>query len=433
MRGLQFEILEWLGASGLELRESETLASVRISVGSLVITEVDDDSAHTVRQHINVSAHTLARWLLVNWWRLRWEAGGRVPTEDWVESHHIASSGGGYVWPNATFASDGDVIQIRVLAEAQRDAAVVRYLRSVTFDVAAADFEAAVDELFEIVEARLRLRVPADREFSELLLELRQEREDPEQALICRLQARAGIDPGAASVEWLAAARALVAQAGAGAGEELIAALPGLPGGIRDAELVLSGMRQSSTTIDLAWATGENAAQKPGEIPWERGRRLAKQVRKSLGIGAGPVKSSLLQERLDTEFPLPSAWRGSRALLGGFRDGGPQERTAVLVTSARPESQRFYLARLIGAAVVASEYERVLAVSDAATALQKFERAFAQEFLCPWEDLSEFMRRSSFDEESIADAAEHFGVSDLLIESTLVNKGVWRRSRLDGR
>jgi len=71
---LDFHVGGWLGTSGNEPLESESLASLRITAGpaSIPLTEVEDTIAHTVRSHINVSAYAVARWLLVNWWRLRW-------------------------------------------------------------------------------------------------------------------------------------------------------------------------------------------------------------------------------------------------------------------------------------------------------------------------------------------------------------------------
>jgi len=117
-------------------------------------------------------------------------------------------------------------------------------------------------------------------------------------------------------------------------------------------------------------------------------------------------------------------------LRGGYRNGVHQGRTAVLVTTRREDNQRFYLARLIGAALSASADQHVLPVSDAATALQKLERSFAQELLCPWQDLDAFTDENGTDDDGIADAASHFAVSQRLVVTTLINKGKLPRSRL---
>lgn len=432
-RQLQFEIVDWLSAPDLEPAERATLAALRILVGpeAIPLTEVEDTFAQTVRQHIHVSVHALAQWLLVNWWRLRWEAGRLDAPPDWVDRHCLAALGGDYAWPAVVFASDGEFISARLQPEARSDVAAVRYLRSISVNILAADFEAGIEELFDKVESRLRLRLPGDHDFAELRNELRAERANPDIAALCRLQARAGIDPGAASDAWLADAQALVEIAGGRAGEEVLAAVPMLPGGLRDARSALAAMQSSSNIVDLQWAETANPISRTGEVPWKRGRHLAQEVRTLLGIAHGPISTRKLGELFGVNLPLPSiAWSGSRALQGGFRNGGAGGRTSVLVTSRRLESQRSYLARLMGAALVERAHEHVLPVSDAGTALQKLERSFAQELLCPWAELDAFTSDRGVDDEAIADAAEHFGVSQLLVATTLVNNGKLGRERL---
>jgi hypothetical protein len=190
-------------------------------------------------------------------------------------------------------------------------------------------------------------------------------------------------------------------------------------------------MRRSETTVRLDWAVSEQSQSPVGEIPWARGARLAGELRAHVGIPSGPLTNETLEDLLNTKLPLPkSDWTGQRQLRGGYRNGVTQGRTAVLVTSQRNDSQRFYLARLIGAALTASADQHVLPVSDAATALQKLERSFAQELLCPWQDLDAFIYEIGTDDEGIADAAAHFEVSERVVLTTLVNKGKVPRSRL---
>jgi Zn-dependent peptidase ImmA (M78 family) len=123
---------------------------------------------------------------------------------------------------------------------------------------------------------------------------------------------------------------------------------------------------------------------------------------------------------------MPGASRGS--LRGGFRNGDSR-RTAVVVPSTHPDSQRFYLARLVGCALL-SPSEHLLPITDAATALQKSERAFAQELLCPWSALKDFTDTRGLDEGGITDAAEHFEVSEWVVRSTLVNRRALPRDQL---
>ena len=372
MSELEFEIAGWLGASIEEPLERETLASLRITAGphGIPVTEVEDTIAHTVRRHINVPAYSVARWLVVNWWRLRWEPHHFKPSLDWRRSHSMAAIGGDYAWPALTFASDGEFIQLRLQAEASPDVSALRYLRDINIDVPAVDFEQAVERFLGQVAERVATRIPGERELSELRQELDQERRDARLPLECKLQALAGIDPGSASDEWMRAAQALVAQAGVAAAQEIIAVTPILQGGFAEALAAVSAMRQSPTTVKLDWAVLAHSPAPAGEIPWERGARLAGELRARVGIPSGPLTNNTLEQLLDARLPLPrsTTWTGARELRGGYRNGIHDGRTALLVTNQREDNQRFYLARLVGAALNVSADQHVLPVSDAATA-----------------------------------------------------------------
>lgn len=189
-------------------------------------------------------------------------------------------------------------------------------------------------------------------------------------------------------------------------------------------------MRASSTTIDLQWTEDRPVVTVAGELPWQRGMRVANELRNHLRIPTGPIDDETLQDLLKVQLPLASSWQGGRHLAGGFRNGITGGRTAILVTSRRKENQRCYLARLVASALAADAADHVLPVTDTNTALQKFERAFGQELLCPWQELDAFTDERGLDDEAVADAAEHFGVSQWLVQSALVNHGKLPRSRL---
>jgi hypothetical protein len=214
--------------------------------------------------------------------------------------------------------------------------------------------------------------------------------------------------------------------------EEILATVPDLRDGLNTANAAVSAMRQSPTTVAVGWATeGQTSTLRSTEVPWVRGARLAAEIRAKMGLPPGPLSKSSLEDLLKTKLPLAkSTWSGGRGLCGGYRNGHDGGRAALLVTNNREDNQRFFLARVIAAAVVNPTDQHVLAVSDAATALQKFERAFAQEFLCPWKELDEFTNENGIDDDGIADAAEYFMVSEQVVRTTLVNKRKLPRDRL---
>jgi Zn-dependent peptidase ImmA (M78 family) len=75
--------------------------------------------------------------------------------------------------------------------------------------------------------------------------------------------------------------------------------------------------------------------------------------------------------------------------------------------------------------------DRILPATDAKTARQKFRRSFAQEFLCPFDDLRAYIDDRPLSDEIIEEAADYFQVSPLLTKTTLVNRGLLSRDALE--
>ena len=112
----------------------------------------------------------------------------------------------------------------------------------------------------------------------------------------------------------------------------------------------------------------------------------------------------------------------------GFRNGAPDHLDVCLNTSYST-NHRFALLRLIGDRLYSPDTDKFLPVTTVKTARQKFQRAFAQEFLCPSDALKDFIGED-FGEEKLDEAAHYFNVSTRVIETTLVNKGFIDRGSL---
>jgi hypothetical protein len=437
MTDLSFELVDWISSAYGDEESRATTGSLRITAGEGLRTpitevEVEDTISRTVRSHVNVPLVSVATWLLMNWWRLRWEgrpARPARPSTDWRRVHCLSGIGGDDAWPALEFSSDGEFIQLHMEAENRPDVAAVRYLRNVNIEVPAEKFEAAVERFVDVVEARLTTLVPRYRLLSELRAELAEERRSPSVARGCRWQALAGINPGEAPEAWIEAAETLVEEAGQRAGDEIMSALPELGEGLPAAAQVVDAMKRSATAVDLTWV-GALAAPVARELPWQRGARLAKDMRKRHRLGAGPLSDDALSELLSVPVPLRGEPMKKLALSGGFRNGVANGRTKIIWPSARPANQRFFLAKMIGAALVLAPEEHVVPVTNRDSALQKVERSFAQEFLCPWASLDTFTDEHGLDDDALLDAAEHFQVSEWTVRSTLVNRGKLSRDRL---
>jgi len=84
-------------------------------------------------------------------------------------------------------------------------------------------------------------------------------------------------------------------------------------------------------------------------------------------------------------------------------------------------AKRFELARFIGDYILHDgQGEAWLASTDLRTSRQKYQRAFAAEFLCPLDSLQAYLNKD-YSESAIEDAAEHFDVSPQTVESMLAN------------
>lgn len=431
MNELDIMVSTWLEAAGRSPSDSLTQASLRMDATvdekQLILTEVHDSLARTVRPHIYVPAYPLARWFLLNWWRLRWEPTPQRRTHQWSMAHSLGAVGQGVAWPPLVFSSDGDFVQVEMTSERQPDVAGIRYLNEAVFDVPAAAFERAMDRFLDQVEERLSACGHQNQELRELRSELSEERGDPGLAYACRMQALAGLDPGDADEHWLNEVRALSDEIGASATDEVMAVLPELGGQVSTAREGVETIRQSRTEVDLSWVPQRPGTRRP-ELPWQRGERLAPMVRKRLGLGEDkPVSDGSLGDGLGLDLPVEGASR--KPLAGGFRGSGSGH-TTILTPSMHPLSQRFFLARLIGCAAMSPPGEGLLPVVRTHTALQKGERAFAQEFLCPWSALDAFTEESGTDDEGVEEAASYFQISTWAVRSSLVNHGKLSRERL---
>lgn len=428
MSQLEFKIESWLAPNDGDETTRATLASFSIHAGPTgeVLTRVDDSIADTTRDHINVSVAPIAVWLLTNWWRLRWEGDTRANLHSWKQAHSMAAIGGGFAWPDLDFVSDGEFIQLRLSHDPMRDVSAIRYLRDALLEIPVLDFESAVDSFVRKVDERIACFGSHDRRIADLRAELDEERADPSLAKQCKWQALAGIDPGDASDPWLESVASFASTAGTVAMEEVIAvAKPERE--LSDAKEAMDAIMRSPLTVDLEWAQRKKTSGPEHELPWERGNRLARDVRTEMGLGDSPISDEWLSDRLNMKLPVASSEK--QLYVGGYVNPSGLSKTSVSVGSSRLVSQRFRLARLIGH-VQSDAAEHLLPVTTGKTALQKVQRAFAQEFLCPFAALDQFTDENGLDMEGIADAADYFGVSPLLVVSTLVNNKKLPRDRL---
>jgi hypothetical protein len=152
--------------------------------------------------------------------------------------------------------------------------------------------------------------------------------------------------------------------------------------------------------------------------PWMRALETARVARAQWNIDHGPISTAELSDLFDIPTPLIiDTTDATVSIPGGLR----RERGIGVVLQRKSEvSRRFALARLVGDHLLAPRSDRLLPVTDALTARQKMQRAFAQEFLCPYVDLLDFLGDDTGDD-AVESASNYFCVSQVFIDSTLRN------------
>ena len=426
--------VDWLEGMAGEQIERSTYAQVVMLVDDQPVTELDDLFARTVRSGLRASANHLALWLASNWWRLRWEPESGTDDTDWKLSHSVAAVGGGFAWPDLTFASDGKHVHVRSIAGAPKPTSPVRYLVDADRNIDVRAFEAGTDDFVQRVLARLSGIGIDGTELSQIWDELSKERRDPALSELRKLEALLGFDPGEAPESIMSRMREAQQRVGSEAGNEVAAAKKS--DAPKTIETLIDGAAQAQTSITVPAVSDiverSKSAACEGALPWQRAEVAASVARGAWHLGAGRVAN----HQLDNIFGAPARWveqpTQSRIPLGaGFRVNGADSAVQLLGRSPIPANRRFELMRVVADHCFAPSADRLLPLTTARTDRQKFQRAFAQEILCPFAELSERFSNRKPDDDEIDATAREYEVSSLLIRTILVNKGLLDHGTLD--
>ncbi len=433
---------DWLARETGSDIDRACFADLSLAVGESFITRLEDVAARTVRNQTRASAYDLAVWFASNWWRLRWEPEPqnlKSADLDWKMAHNLAATAGGYVWPDASFSSEGSILSILVKqSESSADFEPVNYLANFHAWITASDFENAVDGFIQGVIQRLESFAVADENLSLLWNEVLSERKDAEASQWRKLEALAGFDPDQGSQDVIQSlvdgiqsfgqngVEELAAGSGRDASEELykIAALgKGTP------KQSLGGARISMPTLPKSWKRGRGKIDLL-QTPWKVAADMARKARTAWDLGDGVVDN----KKLANVLSIPDRYLTSRVTAAtqipfGLRRENSTE-VDIYLNKSYSTTRRFAVSRLLGDYLHFDQNEALLPSTEAKTTRQKFQRAFAQEFLCPYDALMEKLGSNTPDEDDINSAADYFDVSPWLVTTTLVNHGQLDRGAL---
>lgn len=423
---------DWLHRDYGDDIDRATLAELAMSANQYSAFELEDFTAKTIRKTARVSAYNLAIWFASNWWKLRWEP--RRATSEWEISHMIGAAGGGYLWPNLSFNSDGATIIIEskpALFPGTGEA--IRYINNFATTIPAFEFENKVSMFVESVIARLvGLGIDAP-ELVELWKEVCIERQDSALSKWRKLEAIMGFDPDEAPDHLVVGLKDAADNYGSSAIEEVAAASQGK---VLDILGELSGAPLAESTglhiPEFGTLQKEISRVSQTLYPWQMGEQAARIARKAWHLGEGPVSTGGISDIFGfNQDVINQPSKIKAAMSVGFRQEKDLEHLKIFINTPIPTNRRFALMRLVGDNLTAPLDDKLLPAPDTKTFRQKFQRAFAQEFLCPYDQLMDFIGKNEINDEKIEDAAHHFEVSPLLVTSVLVNKGIVERASLD--
>lgn len=432
-----FEIdAEWLEGSDRDPVDRAAFAQIVINASQQITTELEDLFARTVRPGPRASAYDLALWLAENWWRLRWEPEAK--SVDWRLSHVVAAVGGGFAWPDVSFASDGVHVLVRARETSGSEEVPVRYIRDIDVQISAVAFEDGIDEFIGRVLARLSAVNIRETDLSLLWMQLLAERRDEEIGDRRRLEALLGFDPNEAPQELIKSLQDRSGEAGRNAVNEIAAAEK-----VRASQTLHDILERARTSgLSICVASASNIlSQYSGqsfstELPWQRATCAAKLARDMWGVNQGPVSSNTLSELLGIpENFLEYTPSNGLQVAAGLRTDHGTDAVNVVMRAKAPTGRRFEIMRLVADHIVAVSDDRLLPATAAKTDRQKFQRAFAQEFLLPFEELYGRLGPPTGSEDGIADddiedIARQYDVSPLLVRTVLVNQGYLPREML---
>ncbi len=430
-------------------REAGT-GAIRMEVAQHTVTRLENRLENTTRDAVRAGIDTLALWLAANWWRLRWEPSGTGP--DWAMSHCLAAAGEGYVWPDLTLWSDGEAMWAQCGTTDCESGEPVRFLTAFSpthFPVEA--FETGVDTFMEKALDCLPGEWERTRAIREIWEAVKAEREDREATAHRKLEALLGHDPDEVPENTMRAMKQAVDDYGRGATAEL--AVAGRTGAVEYLQELRERAGGHAVPAHMAHleavrrqlSTGRDAMR----LPWQRAEHAAGLVRSHESLAGDLLDDKTLAGMAGVGPDVLSAkGRAIKAPYSvAFRDPENPDRNRVFLGKAHSTQRRFYLARLIGDYLDGPADDRLLPATNTYTARQKFQRAFAQELLCPFEALKAFLAEETgvsdpdlladygdelLDEDVIQDAADHFAVGGRLITTKLVNKGILSRDVLPG-
>ena len=416
---MDFEIT-WIEGENTDPLHAKTASELKIVVDDNTLTSVCDKRSQTIRDNIRVPLYPLAEWFAFNWWRIHKETypdSGPL-SQELLLAHSMASVGGGFVWPALEFYSDDQFMTVRFRKTGAEMWESVKYeTESLNRRVKVKEFDKAVAGLIDLTVQRLHDLDIRDAPLTAVWSDVLAEMLDPDVRTWRETEARLGYDPDEAPENLIRIIENFSTEVGKNSAEEILPVLK------PNETKTIKALHDLSSTPGLKaklQIKGGDGYKANGLPPWEVGRKLARNVRRQIGLGSGPVDDSKLAEILGVR---PVAFRRIKPMDNRISLGtrnGSADNVNLHFRKTWQTGQRFEAARFIADHLVSHAEDKWLPLTDQATFRQRVQRAFAAEFLMPVEELKDFMS-GDFSDDKIETAAHRFDVSSLAVRSHLRN------------
>ncbi len=421
---------DWLTSGNDSPEIRQTMGLFGLKLGEISLTRNEDIWSQTVRDTVLVSAYPLAEWLVSSWWRLLYEPlppPGTKPSTSWRMAHELTAANQGFIWPRVIFASDTELMQIWSTASHPIRQQSVRYINTLDrpFPVNLLEFEQTANSFVESVLCRLDATGIRNTPLVHLWQDVTDERADVRASRYRRYEAALGFDPDECPESLVNDALAIAERMGDQTFAEFAAAC----------NKAISSAKPLSTTLNELLeepglegkpevAIGHSVLPELTKTPWQKAHAIADCLRAAINLPDEPITDQHLYDLLglrktDDEALNPPTQRHIAIAVPSKTD-----RLKFHLRKRHPIAKRFELARFLGDYLLyGNAGASWLASTDLRTSRQKYQRAFAAEFLCPLSSLQTYLG-DDYSESAMEDAAAHFQVSLQTVESILTNNGL---------
>lgn len=410
--------------------EKATFGQFSVEVNDVVASEGVAFDSNELLLGPFVPAYHVADWLVRNWWRLAYEPllddDLENTTMEWDLAHWMSTIGEGYVWPNILLVSDGLRMTVKTAASHESGGKTFRYVGpDRTLVVALDQYKQAVQSLvthvLELTSGELNTsKSDLHMSWEKLQADLNREKLSARR----RIEAMLGFNPDEANPQKIEQIIEDTKKLGNDSVEELAADANTRRIDISKANDLKKDARSrgfGGNFGDAIEMESVETGQSWGECDaWRIGVATAHKVRQYAGLNGQPIDDAQLTEMAGTnEDVIRNTSKCSDRL--SFVMKGKNGEFRIALRSKWETGRRFDVARLIADRLFDNGIDDpLMPATQAYTYRQKAQRAFAAEFLAPFDALNDFLN-SDLTEDRRTEAAEYFSVSTYLINASIQN------------